>query len=327
MKKYIFSSKFAVNLEDFITHKRAIGYAYQTAAWTLKGFDEFCFRLYPEEQTLSRILILHWAERRSNETIGTLHQRVAVVRQFALYMKKIGQKVYIIPRSILPTYQHYVPHIYSRKELSALFAWIDSCSYWPGNPIRNKAIPLIFRLLYCCGLRVSEVCSLQLKDVDLNTGVLTIQNSKNSKDRYIPLSDKLTFKCHAYYRDVHAFSNSEAYLFPSRNGRILSKAAVYGSFRQFLWQARISHGGKGKGPRLHDLRHTFAVHCLKRWTDEGRDLAAYLPVLKTYLGHTHFQQTAYYLRLTGDVFPSITTKIEKCFGGLIPKAGACHETH
>lgn len=93
---------------------------------------------------------------------------------------------------------------------------------------------------------------------------------------------------------------------------------VYHNFRRFLWKAGISHGGKGYGPRIHDFRHTFAVHCLKKWSIEGKDLMTYLPILRVYLGHSTFEETAYYLRLTADVFPDITLKLETLYPDLIP---------
>ena len=103
---------------------------------------------------------------------------------------------------------------------------------------------------------------------------------------------------------------------------------LYKNFRRFLWRARISHGGMGKGPRIHDFRHTYAVHCLKKWSEEEKDLTVYLPILKTYMGHDSFEETAYYLRLTADVFPEITLKIETQYPGIIPELGGnTHETN
>jgi len=96
---------------------------------------------------------------------------------------------------------------------------------------------------------------------------------------------------------------------------------LYNNFRRFLWRAKISHGGRGKGPRIYDFRHCFAVHCLKNWSEQQKDLAVYLPVLKTYMGHDSFEETAYYLHLTSDVFPEITLKIETRYQGIIPELG------
>jgi integrase len=91
-----------------------------------------------------------------------------------------------------------------------------------------------------------------------------------------------------YFKKAHNTENNENFFFQSRNGRPYSRNTIYFNFRQFLLKAGISHGGKGKGPRIHDFRHTFAVHCLKKWVENNKDLSALLPVLKTYLGHKYF---------------------------------------
>lgn len=101
----------------------------------------------------------------------------------------------------------------------------------------------------------------------------------------------------------------------------MTNSNIYHNFRRFLWRARISHRGRGFGPRIYDFRHTYAVHCLKKWTKQGKDLAAYLPVLQTYMGHDSFQDTAYYLKLTADVFPDITLKLEGRYPDMIPELG------
>jgi integrase/recombinase XerD len=148
---------------------------------------------------------------------------------------------------------------------------------------------------------------------------LTIMDGKFNKDRLVPLSEELIHRCNEYVKRVHLFSNAESFFFPSPNGKPMTLGNVYKNFRKFLWKARISHGGWGKGPRIHDFRHTFAVHCLRRWVLDGKDLAAYLPVLKTYLGHHSFSDTSQYLRLTAELFPDITAKVEHAFGHVIPK--------
>jgi integrase/recombinase XerD len=160
-----------------------------------------------------------------------------------------------------------------------------------------------------------------VRDVDLDTGILTIMDGKFNKDRLVPLSNELLHRCRAYAKQVHMFSDAEAYFFPAPNGKAITIGNVYKNFRKFLWKAGISHGGWGKGPRVHDFRHTFAVHCLRRWVMEGRDLTAYLPVLKTYLGHHSFSDTSQYLRLTAELYPNITAKVEHAFGHVIPAMG------
>jgi integrase/recombinase XerD len=146
--------------------------------------------------------------------------------------------------------------------------------------------------------------------------------------RLVPMSNSLAERCRNYSKRVHPFLSPEDYFFPALGGKPMTIGNVYKNFRKFLWQAGISHNGRGYGPRVHDFRHAYAVHCLKKWVEQGKDLAAYLPVLKTYLGHDSFEETAYYLRLTADVFPEITLKLETCYRGIIPVLeGDAHETH
>lgn len=171
-------------------------------------------------------------------------------------------------------------------------------------------MPLLFRMLYCCGLRLGETLRLEVGDVDLSAGVLLIRDSKYDNDRYVPMSAELAEMCRVYADQIHAAGTRHQYFFPSHRGGQISGMNIYTNFRRFLHQAEISHGGKGNGPRIYDFRHTFAVNCLKRMVLNGKDLAVYHQVLKTYMGHSFFKYTAYYLRLTKDMFPDIRQKIE-----------------
>lgn len=94
-------------------------------------------------------------------------------------------------------------------------------------------------------------------------------------------------------------------------------------FRQILFVARIPH--TGNGPRMHDFRHTFAVECLKKWVRSGKDITSALPVLSAYLGHKGLQSTQDYLRLTAEMFPDITARIQSHFGNIIPSGGVIFE--
>ena len=142
------------------------------------------------------------------------------------------------------------------------------------------------------------------------------------------MSDNLLQLFHNYSENVHPFPVPDNYYFPALDGKPMTILNVYRNFRRFLWRARISHRGRGYGPRIHDFRHTYAVHCLKKWAEKKVDLATYLPLLKTYMGHDSFEETAYYLRLTADVFPNITLKLETFYPEIIPELeGGADETY
>lgn len=142
------------------------------------------------------------------------------------------------------------------------------------------------------------------------------------------MSDEIISRCRDYFECVDMMSKGSDYFFPGLNGKPMTLTNIYHNFRRFLWKAGISHGGRGKGPRVHDFRHTFACHCLKKWVIQGKDLSVYLPVLKTYMGHDSFEETAYYLRMTADVFPDISIKLEGSYPDIIPKLeGDTNETY
>lgn len=149
--------------------------------------------------------------------------------------------------------------------------------------------------------------------------------SKFAKHRQIPISPQMLERMRVYCQHVHMFSEPDSWFFPGFASKPMTMGNVEKNLRKFLWQAGISHGGRGKGPRVHEFRHTHAVHCLRRWVLEGKDLRAYLPVLQAYLGHVEFRDTVYYLRLTADLFPNITEHIQAEMGDIIPKVGELYE--
>jgi len=134
----------------------------------------------------------------------------------------------------------------------------------------------------------------------------------------VPLAPSLNQRLQRFDSSVGGRA-TDALFFASWGGRPYHRHTVYHAFRQLLWQCRISHGGRGRGPRLHDIRHSFAVHRLAKWYREGIDLNAMLPVLATYLGHQSVNQTQVYLRLTAELFPDVVARSEAAFGHVIPR--------
>jgi integrase len=179
-------------------------------------------------------------------------------------------------------------------------------------------MPEIFRLLYCCGMRVSEVLHLKFSDVNLDAGILTIRKSKFNKDRLVPLAPTMTARLRKYASGLGQDRSSPVF-FSKADGKPYSKGTIYYFFRQLLWKCSIPHGGRGKGPRLHDLRHSFAVHRLESWYRKGVDLGVKLPLLAAYMGHKNLISTQFYLQLTPEIFPNIVNRFEQFAGHVIPR--------
>lgn len=328
MSEIIYEGPFRNHIKNHVELKRAVGYKYDTDAAHLKRFDRFTLEKYFYTTVLTKEIVLDWCSKKTYEAQANQCARASVIRQFGKYLDSIGVEAYIIPKGYYPTEKQYTPHIYSVDELTRFFAQTDKCHYCYECPYRHLIMPVVFRMIYMCGLRVSEARLLKVGDVDLEKGILTINHSKKDNSRLVPMSDCLTQRCRHYSKKVHLFPIPADYYFPALDGKPMTIGNLYKNFRRFLWHAGISHGGRGTGPRVHDFRHVYAVHCLKKWVEQEMDLTAYLPVLKTYMGHDSFQDTAYYLRLTADVFPNITLKLETQYPEIIPElGGGAYETY
>ncbi|MDR2571550.1 MAG: tyrosine-type recombinase/integrase [Oscillospiraceae bacterium] len=318
-----FTSFFSGDITGLIEQKRSIGYKYQSEAGILSRFDLFCSDGYPGINVLNRELAFAWSRQRPDEHPSTLQGRITPVRELAKYIIRNGREAFVLPEGIVPKCSRYLPYIYSDDELKRIFVRIDRCHYCAEVPYRHYVMPVFFRLLYCCGLRLTEARMLKVKDVDMENGVITLTNTKMGRYRQIPLSEELYKHFISYYKNVHTFSKPDDWFFPGYKGNPMTLSNVDKNHRKFLWQARISHPGRtGLGqrgaPTVHSFRHTFAVHCLRRWIREGKNLQAWLPVLQSYMGHVSFSGTACYLHLTTDLFPDITTQLDKELGDIIP---------
>jgi integrase len=297
---------------QFVELKHASGVDYRRGAEHLNKFLTSIDEYLTDACELPKAAVLAWNSRRRNEHVKTQQQRVNTVRAFAEYLNTKGITAYVCPR-LRTNSSNYVPYIFSNDELSRLFYAIDNRP----NIVRGLKnwyiMPMLFQTLYACGLRVSEVVNLRKCDVDLDDGVLTILATKFHKDRLVPVNKDFLVRLKEY-SDKHMLNrDSISPFFPTSTGRFYSAHSVYTAFRRFLWDAGISHGGKGRGPRVHDFRHTFAVHCLRKWVKAGDDLTAAVPYLAAYLGHTHLRHSQVYLRLTADMYPDIVAKTEKMF--------------
>ena len=201
--------------------------------------------------------------------------------------------------------------------LRRFFAETDKCRLCPEVPYRHLVIPEFFRLLLSCGLRCSEARLLTVRDVDLHQGILTVRDSKNHNSRLVPMPESMTLRLRRYAGQVHPFPEPSGYFFPGYGEKPMTLGNIYKNFRRFLWKAGISH--TGDSPRVHDFRHAYCIYRLKQWAQQDRDLMVLIPMMRTYLGHQTFHETAYYLRWTADVFPDIRMKLEKCYKDIIPE--------
>jgi integrase/recombinase XerD len=238
------------------------------------------------------------------------------LRQLAEHAQAFGWQVYTPAARTRVRVRHQPPYVLTDEEVRRLFAAIDSQAM---SCYSNKALvdPVLFRVLYGAGLRVSEALNLRLPDVDTHAGTLRIREAKNGESRTVPITGRLAATLDAYVVAAHPVPEHSDYLFYSRAaGRPINQATVYTRFRSYLADAGIPHFAGG--PHPHSLRHGFAVANLRRWAARDADLAVMVPYLACYMGHADLRGTQYYLRLTADAYPEVMAKAQIRFGYTIP---------
>ena len=279
---------------QFVEYKHAVGCKYYREVLSLQAFDLFCKRNFPKAMSLNKELVYAWTARQSHETPNNQLFRISVIRQFAKYLDSQGYDSFIHPPCYNMTAARHVPYVFTEDEIGRILYSADHLEKRNVSPYYHITTPIIMKTLYGCGLRITEALTLRMRDVDMKNKIIIVLDSKYGKNRIAPMSDSL-WKAYLEYITFYRFGTEmEDPLFPD----LLTAHGFYSRFREVLRMAGISHRGRGKGPRLHDMRHTFAVHCLNRWVREGRDIYAMLPILSEYLGHNSISATSDYLRLT-----------------------------
>lgn len=313
-----FTGPFAKNIQKYIEEKKIIGRKFENYIYPLKSFDTFSYEYNKDLKFLTKDLLYCWLSSHDNEKQSNLVYRANQIRGFSKYMNMLDGKSFILPKGIYTCHEKYDAYIYSEDEIHRFFFQIDELVKSQSNKQKkNCSSQIIFRLLYMCGLRISEALNLKIKDFNKEEKVLIIRQSKKDKDRIIPINNELNNLIINYINRFHILSGNDSYIFTGKNDKPLTRFGIYKRFRIILKLCNIEHC-KGN-PNLHSFRHTFSVHCLKKWVLEDKDLMVYLPILQTFLGHDSLVETAYYLKLTADVYPNIIKVIEAHCNELIPE--------
>lgn len=319
MNKPVYSSIFKAEFQELVEIKRSLGFAYNTESTAFLRIDTFLNNNNLAEKVVTKELCNKWCQKRSYETENNRSHRISSMRVFCRYLNDIGIPAYIPPKGITKKSAKYDAHIYTDDELKRFFSVVDkSKSVALACPYRELVMPVFFRILYTSGMRVSELRLAKIKDINLDKGYITIRNAKNHKERIVPIYPDFVIKCINLKESIHLNSSEDEYFFMIRPGEPMSLVNVYKNFRRFLDKAEILH--TGHGPRVHDFRHTYCVNLLRKWSKEGKDLMAYMPYMRTILGHEGFEETAYYLKLTSEMYPFIRESLKSSFPDLIKEA-------
>lgn len=302
MKAY--KSSLACYITGLIEQKQACGYIYDYEAYILEFFDRFCIEKNYTTGTITRDMVMQWAIQRPTEGKNYRNQRVSIVRQLARYLQSLGKNPYI-PKHFASE-AVAVPHVFSRAELTSFFSVVDA--YMPPQPAFRRFVPtyqVLFRLFYCCGLRLAEGCYLRRACVDLKNGTIEILQSKGNKDRLLFLSDDVLAICKAYDEVMQNIATNREWFFPGWHpDRAIRKTSVDKKFAEF-WNKTPFAGTVDKKPTVQCLRHTFVVDKMNEWMGAGVDTGVMMPYLSRYLGHSSISETQYYFHTIEQASPII----------------------
>lgn len=302
---------------SFIDYKRSLGYKYDgRKVRAVRLLNRYLNENAQDEETnLTKETVLAFAAKRDGEQPMTQMQREALIRQFALYLISIGKTAYL-----LPGHKHnrgtFTPYIFTRQQICDLLRAADDLEYAYRSPNMYYVYPFLLRLLYCCGLRISEALSLKISDIDFSDKLITVKQSKYNNSRLVPMSESLFEFLKRYMAQVGYSENDGGLLFRNRWGKAYLPGSIRKQYKILLAEAGIPCTENGRLPRLHDLRHTFAVHSLEYMADQGIDTYVSIPYLEEYMGHRNIKCTEQYLRLTADSYGRIIDALSPLYNDL-----------
>jgi integrase/recombinase XerD len=305
MATCLFRSPLAPRLRSFLEARGTGSRRGVSTHKILRYLDRFLMGELQPGQPISREIVQKWNESMAHLSPNTRLNRLCVLRQFCLYLSHFDPRTCIIYRSYFPRRSRPAPHIYTPEEVRNIMEAARRLG--PQGSLRPIVVSTLIGLLYATGIRIGEALNLTLGDINLRRRVIEVREGKFGKSRYVPLSPSTASHMRAYLerRRRAGFSTaSTAPVFLNVIGRRHGHPGFVTVFLEITRGLGL-RGPKGeRGPRLHDLRHTFAVERLLSWYRAGVNLGAKLPLLSTYLGHSTVTGTEVYLHATAELLQS-----------------------
>jgi integrase len=321
----MFQGPLARECDAFLAYRRDLATCHEHVVVALRHLDRFLVAHAPDASTLTRQLLGAWMATLTDRAAITRANYFRIVRQFCVFRARTDPAVFMPDSLMCPRRRTcFRPYIYSEPEIRAL---LTAAARLDGT-LRPHTYVTLLLVLYATGLRIGEAIRLQLDDLDRDRALLHIRAGKFRKSRLVPISPSLRARLDQYleHRErAGAPAAHDAALFWSPRGGHYSLVGVQHGLSRLLRTVCGRRPGRKSGPRVHDLRHAFAVHRLLRWYREGADVQAKLPLLATYLGHCSFVSTQWYLTATPELLAEASRRFHQGFGALVHPPEDCDE--
>lgn len=305
-------------VREYISMRRGLGFQLREAGKALPDFVAFLEKR--NARYITRELALAWAQQPSTVQPAEWARRLSFIRGFARYRSATDPRTEIPPPGLLPFRPKRArPYLYSDEEIRKLLGTaLKMQPRFERGKLRPWIFYCLFGLLSVSGLRIGEARNLELQDVDLKAAVLTIRGAKFGKARLVPLHAS-TCRVIADYiarrRRHWAGRTVSSYLFVSSWGNRLDGGEIRRTFYALSRRIGLRGAADSHGPRLHDMRHRFATNTLVRWYRCGQDPERLLPLLSTYLGHVHVEDTQWYLESSPELMRHAMQRLERRWEG------------
>jgi integrase len=301
MKKINFSSPFTDDIKRYLDYRSALGRGNRIHEEYLKQFDGYCAQYFPDADILTQELVIGWIHYVAENGNGGLDVKGRSIRALGKFLSSEGKQAYILPEGYTTTKRSsaFSPYIMSESEMTAFFVATDSMVQWHcGDMFSPMIAPVLFRMMYTCGLRPDEIRHLEIQDVNTANGEILIRKNKVRKERIIVMSDDMSAFCREYEAKRSFVFVRSKYFFPRVDGKAYSSQQLR-KLCLHCWILSHPEIPVFKLPRIrpYDFRHCYASTILQKWLDEGRDLFTMLPYLRAYMGHDHINDTAYYIHI------------------------------
>jgi integrase len=325
-KHFEYRSVLAPYIKDFIHLKEASGCNFLRGKWILYEIDRFFQENNVSDPIITRELVNQWRKTRINDSSSTIYSKYSIIAQLARFMSRQGQECFIprLPENSLSKC-NFTPYIFTRNQMEQILKASDRLRIYDRHMNNTMfCVPAVLRLLYSAGLRISEALSIKNEDVKFNMVYIITKNKKHDSERIAPINGSLckVLQQYASYRDripVKWIGSPNSFFFIKSDGTYCNAQSVYKWFRLLLAECGIPYTGNHHGPRVHDLRHTFAVHSMVQMAHEGQDLYSSLPIISACLGHKSLFSTEQYVRLTGEMYPELISQCSPINAFVYPK--------
>ena len=304
--------------KEFIQYKRFCGYKYKTGEIVLK--EIITYLIQNNIIKITKEVTLNYARINSNLSSNTIARNMGVFREFCYYLKtQKNIDCYQIPTKLYPqNHNNFIPYIFSYNEIKLIFSNLNKpLKNYHYTYYRQIIYPLIIKILYQTGMRIGEVLNIKIKNYIKELSLFKLTDTKNNEERYVAISDKLNDEITKFISKFYLNKHPDELIFK------VSEGTIENYFKKVLTISDIKI--TDKGPRLHDLRHTFVVHNIDRSIKKGKDINSILPILGAQLGHKTLNSLSYYFHINKDILRTVNSISEKELGYLIPESGDDYE--